>query len=97
MSYEDRTEGSRRLYERAQKVLPGGVTYQLRDITPHPFYVKKAHVGKVPGLEEFIVEFTSDRASGEDGYLADKGLIPMPDEQRMAVREAGAKMTLLEM
>jgi phosphate transport system substrate-binding protein len=61
------------------------------------FYVKKAHVGKVPGLKEFMAEFTSDRASGEEGYLADKGLIPLPDEQRLAVREAGAKLILLEM
>ena len=44
------------------------------------FYVKKAHVGVVPGLEEYIAEFTSDRAAGEEGYLADKGLIPMPEE-----------------
>ena len=61
------------------------------------FYVKKAHVGKVPGLEEFIAEFTSDRASGEEGYLADKGLIPLPEPQRLAVRERGAKLILLEM
>ena len=51
MSYEDRTEDSRRLYERAQKVLPGGVTYQLRDITPHPFYVKKAQGVKLTDVD----------------------------------------------
>jgi len=47
------------------------------------FYVKKAHVGAIPGIEEFLAEFTSDRAWGEDGYLADKGMIPMPDDERM--------------
>jgi len=47
------------------------------------FYVKKAHVGAIPGIEEFLAEFTSDRAGGEDGYLADKGMIPMPDDERM--------------
>jgi len=41
------------------------------------FYVKKDNVGKVPGIKEFLEEFMSDRASGEDGYLAEKGLIPM--------------------
>ncbi len=46
------------------------------------FYVKKAHVGKIPGIEAYTAEFTSDKASGEDGYLADKGLIPMPDDER---------------
>ncbi len=45
-------------------------------------YVKKAHVGRVPGMEEFLAEFTSERAWGEDGYLADKGLIPLPDAER---------------
>ncbi|MFO1426758.1 MAG: PstS family phosphate ABC transporter substrate-binding protein [Steroidobacteraceae bacterium] len=39
-------------------------------------YVKKAHVGVIPGIKEFIAEYTSDKALGADGYLADKGLIP---------------------
>jgi len=51
------------------------------------FYVKKAHVGRVPGLREFIAEFTGDRAAGEYGYLSNKGLIPLPDERRKTVRE----------
>lgn len=45
-------------------------------------YVKKAHAGVIPGIEEFLDEFTSDKAWGEEGYLADKGLIPMPDGER---------------
>jgi phosphate transport system substrate-binding protein len=61
------------------------------------FYVKKAHVGRVPGLQEFVAEFTSDRASGEDGYLADRGLIPLPDEEREAVRAASASLRPLEL
>ena len=39
-------------------------------------YVKKQHVKVIPGIEEFIAEYTSEKALGEDGYLADKGLIP---------------------
>ena len=46
------------------------------------FYVKKDHVGVVPGIGEFLEEFTSEDAWGEDGYLADKGLIPLTDEER---------------
>lgn len=49
---------------------------------PLYFYVKKSHVGVVPGMIEFLNEFTSDKAWGEEGYLTDKGLIPMPDEER---------------
>ncbi|MFL2771777.1 MAG: substrate-binding domain-containing protein [Rhodospirillaceae bacterium] len=46
------------------------------------FYVKKAHLDAIPGLREFVMEFISDDASGEDGYLGDRGLIPMGGEER---------------
>ena len=57
------------------------------------FYVKNAHVGVIPGIREFVEEFTSDGAYGEDGYLADKGLIPLPEEDREAVREQAVNLT----
>ena len=50
---------------------------------PLYFYVKMAHIGTVPGVKEYLTEFTSDKAWGPDGYLADKGMIPMPDDERM--------------
>lgn len=46
------------------------------------FYVKKAHVGTIPGIAEYLAEFTSEKAWGPEGYLADKGMIPMPDAER---------------
>ena len=46
------------------------------------FYVKKAHVGTIPGMAEYLAEFTSEKAWGAEGYLADKGMIPMPDAER---------------
>ena len=49
------------------------------------FYAKKAHVDVIPGLRGFLREFTSERAWGEEGYLSDRGLIPMPDEERRQV------------
>jgi phosphate transport system substrate-binding protein len=49
------------------------------------FYAKKAHVDVIPGLRGFLREFTSERAWGEEGYLSDRGLIPMPDEERREV------------
>ncbi|MBF0302928.1 MAG: PstS family phosphate ABC transporter substrate-binding protein [Desulfamplus sp.] len=51
---------------------------------PLYFYVKKAHVGVIPGMKEFLKEFSSDKAWGNDGYLSEKGLIPMPDDERKA-------------
>lgn len=50
------------------------------------FYVKDAHVSKVPGIKEFIAEFTSEKAFGEFGYLTEKGLIPLTDAEREKVR-----------
>ncbi len=50
------------------------------------FYVKKAHVGTIPGMQEYIREFTSEKAWGPDGYLSDKGLIPLPDGERARMR-----------
>jgi glutamate-1-semialdehyde 2,1-aminomutase len=38
----DTTPASRRLFERAQSVLPGGVSYAIRDMPPYPFYVDRA-------------------------------------------------------
>jgi phosphate transport system substrate-binding protein len=49
---------------------------------PLYFYVKKAHVGSIPGMAEYLAEFTSEKTWGENGYLSDKGLIPMPAEER---------------
>ncbi len=52
---------------------------------PLYFYVKKAHVDVIPGLKGFLREFTSERAWGDEGYLSDRGLIPMPVEERREV------------
>jgi len=64
---------------------------------PLYFYAKKAHVGVIPGMVEFLAAFTSDSAWGEDGYLADKGLIPMPDEEREEWREKAKSLAPLTM
>ena len=57
------------------------------------FYVKKAHVGVIPGIEEYLTEFTSARAIGEDGYLADKGMIPMEESRRRRVAASVKSLT----
>ncbi len=61
------------------------------------FYVKNAHVGVIPGIADYVAEFTSDKAWGPDGYLADKGLIPMPDEERDSFNQSANSMTPLTM
>jgi phosphate transport system substrate-binding protein len=52
---------------------------------PLYFYVKTAHIGTIPGINEYLSEFVSDRSMGEDGYLADRGLIPLPEDEYDAV------------
>lgn len=52
------------------------------------FYVKKAHLSKTPGIKEYLAEFTSEKAWGSEGYLTDKGLIPMSDQERKAMRSS---------
>jgi phosphate transport system substrate-binding protein len=51
------------------------------------FYVKKAHVDSIPGMRQYLDAFTDEQAWGDDGYLSDKGLIPMPTEEREAFRQ----------
>ena len=60
-------------------------------------YAKKQHVGVVPGMAEFVAEYVSDKASGTDGYLADKGLIALPEadaEKSRANATAMATITI---
>ena len=61
------------------------------------FYVKKAHIGVIPGIKEYLEEFTSAKAWGVDGYLADKGMIPMPDAERAKYRGNVEKLQALMM
>lgn len=56
------------------------------------FYVKKAHLGVIPGLKEYVEFFTSDQMVGQDSPLADYGLVAAPDAEREKTRadfEAG--------
>ena len=52
------------------------------------FYVKKAHADVIPGMKEYLKEFTSEKAWGTEGYLSERGLIPMPNEERAKVKAA---------
>jgi phosphate transport system substrate-binding protein len=50
-------------------------------------YIKKAHVGVIPGIKEFIDEYVSEKALGSEGYLADKGLIPPSKSEIGKIRD----------
>jgi phosphate transport system substrate-binding protein len=76
--------------DRLRAAAIGGVTPTYETIAggeypvsrPLFFYVKKAHIGVIPGIEAYVAEFASDKAWGPEGYLADKGLIALPDADR---------------
>jgi len=63
---------------------------------PLYFYVKAQHAGTVPGIVEYLTEFTKESAWGEDGYLADKGMIPLGDDLRDDVGESVRSLVALE-
>ena len=60
------------------------------------FYVKKERLGKVPGLEQYLQQFTSETAWGPDGYLVDLGLVTMPEKERHHYREVIEQRILLD-
>jgi phosphate transport system substrate-binding protein len=60
-------------------------------------YVKNAHVGVIPGIKEYVAEYTSPRAWGRDGYLVDKGLIPLPDALAKKVGDQARAFSPLSM
>ena len=43
------------------------------------FYVKKAHIGVIPGLKEYASFFIADEIAGPDGPLSAYGLVADPD------------------
>ena len=63
---------------------------------PLYIYVKKQHVGVVPGIAEFVAEYVSDKALGADGYLADKGLITLPEADAEKTKAIATAMDVLK-
>ena len=64
---------------------------------PLYIYVKSAHAGKIPGIMEFLKELTSENAMGEEGYLTDKGLIPLGEERLKKAQKSVMSLTELKL
>lgn len=81
--------------DRLQAATLDGVTASADNITSdaYPvarslfFYVKKAHVGVVPGIQDYVEEFVSNSAMGQNGYLKQVGLIVPAQEQLMLLMD----------
>ena len=61
------------------------------------FYVKKSHVGVVPGIKEFLAEFTAKGTMGPKGYLTDIGLVPLDNKTYKTVRTAGTQLKTISL
>ena len=59
-------------------------------------YIKKQHVGMVPGVDKFAAEYVSSKALGEDGYLAKKGLVTLPKAELETVRKNVSGLTPMQ-
>lgn len=70
-------------------------SYKYPIARPLFFYVKKAHINVIPGLNEFLQAFTNEKAIGEDGYLIDAGLVPLDDSQRADLRKNAKNLAVL--
>jgi phosphate transport system substrate-binding protein len=58
-------------------------------------YVKKQHIGVIPGLEQFVMEFMSEAAAGRGGYLQDRGLVPLPANELAGQRAIAQALTVM--
>ena len=58
-------------------------------------YVKKQHVGVIPGIDKFVAEYVSNKALSKDGYLARKGLVALPKGEIDKVMAGAKEMKVL--
>jgi phosphate transport system substrate-binding protein len=80
-------------------VKPSAETIETGDYgisRPLFFYIKNAHRGAIPNLDEFIAEYVSEEAMGPGGYLQERGLVPLGDERRKSVQDAALNGTSME-
>ena len=78
-----------------QPSLEGIQDYSYPIARPLFFYVKKAHVGVIPGIKEFLKEFTSKKAMSNRGYLAKIGLVPLASDKYKATRTAALDLVTI--
>lgn len=70
-------------------------SYEYPIARPLFFYVKKAHIGVIPGLNEYLQAFADEKAIGDDGYLVDAGLVPLAKAQRDKLRKDAESLSVM--
>ena len=59
-------------------------------------YIKNPHRKVIAGMDEFIAEYTGDDAMGRDGYLHERGLVVLSEDELKAVQERAKKGTKMD-
>ena len=77
--------------------LKGIQDYSYPIARPLFFYVKKAHIGVIPGIQEYLKEFTSKKSMGSRGYLADIGLVPLASDKYKTTRTAAVDLKTINL
>ena len=80
-----------------QPSLEGIQDYSYPIARPLFFYVKKAHIGVIPGIKEFLKEFTSKKAMSNRGYLAEIGLVPLASDKYKVTRTAAVDLNTIKL
>ena len=70
-------------------------THEYPVSRPLFFYAKKAHIGAIPGMQDYLNEFVSESAVWEYGYLSDIGLVPLEPKQLAEIRKRIKNLTTL--
>lgn len=77
-------------------VTPSAVTIATGAYGPSsPFflYVKRENLRVIPGIQDYVAEITSEAASGDQGYLVQRGLIPLPPAERAALQDTARQLS----
>ena len=61
---------------------------------PMFIYVKKAHLDAIPGLKEYLLEWT--RSWDKDGPLSRIGLVPSPEDVRAQSQRVATEYVTLD-
>ena len=61
------------------------------------YYIKKDHVGIVPGIEEYAQLFISEEATSIDGFLGSIGLVPLAEDKAAEVKAIVENLTTMDL
>ena len=92
---QDKIQGS--IIDGVEPTMETIQSYEYPNARPLFFYIKKAHIGVIPGIQEYALLMISEDAIGEDGYLSEYGLAPMTEELTERTIEAVEDLVVMDL